>query len=69
MLQVKKDTIQTKKIDTKKGNNLQKTYIVQKGDTLYGISRKTGISVEDLMLFNNLSTPNINFGQKLIISQ
>ncbi|MDO4880345.1 MAG: glucosaminidase domain-containing protein [Capnocytophaga sp.] len=63
-----KDSIQVKN-NIKKLNSSQKTYIVQKGDTLYGISKKTGTSVENLMLFNKLSNPNINLGQKLIISQ
>ncbi len=35
------------------------TYAVQKGDTLWAISRKTGIAVQDIMKFNNLREETI----------
>ena len=35
------------------------TYIVQPGDTLYGISKQFGISVEEIRLANNLISNNI----------
>lgn len=41
-------------------------YVVAKGDTLYGIARKNGMSVADLMTLNNLdSSAVIKVGQKL----
>lgn len=43
------------------------TYIVQSGDTLYGISKQFGISVEDIKLTNNLSNNNIVVGTSLVI--
>ena len=45
----------------------QTIYIVQAGDTLYSISRKTGVSVDELMRINNLNSPSIRSGQELII--
>jgi LysM repeat protein len=43
-------------------------YIVQKGDTLFQISKKYGISVDDIAKTNNLTNPNfIKIGQNLII--
>ncbi len=43
---------------------------VQKGDTLYGIARKNGMSVADLMSLNNLdSSAVIKVGQKLKVTQ
>lgn len=42
-------------------------YIVQNGDTLYGISKQYGISVEDIKLANNLANNNIVEGQILVI--
>ena len=36
------------------------TYIVQRGDTLYGISRQFGVSVDSLKSVNNLSSNLIN---------
>jgi LysM repeat protein len=44
-------------------------YVVVKGDTLYGIARKNGMSVADLMALNNLdSSAVIKVGQKLKVS-
>ena len=43
------------------------TYIVQRGDTLYGISGQFGISIEDIKLSNNLTSNNIIVGQVLKI--
>ena len=44
-------------------------YVVAKGDTLYGIARKNGMSVADLMAINNLdSSAVIKIGQKLKVS-
>lgn len=43
------------------------TYIVQKGDTLFGISKQFGISIEDIKLANNLQNNNIVVGSSLLI--
>lgn len=43
------------------------TYIVQMGDTLYGISKQFGISVEEIKLENDLSGNTIIVGQVLRI--
>lgn len=44
-------------------------YVVSKGDTLYGIARKNGMTVADLMSINNLdSSAVIKVGQKLKVS-
>ena len=42
-------------------------YVVQKGDTLYGISKQFGVSVDDLKRVNNLSSSNISVGSVLRI--
>ncbi|MEM1376506.1 MAG: peptidoglycan DD-metalloendopeptidase family protein [Pseudomonadota bacterium] len=42
-------------------------YVVVSGDTLYGISRKTGASVSAIRRTNNLTTDNLRIGQALII--
>ena len=44
-----------------------KTYIVQNGDTLYGISKQFGLSIEALKKANNLTANNITIGQVLNI--
>jgi len=45
------------------------TYVVQKGDTLYSISKKTGKPVEEIKRMNSLGSNVIKLGQKLIINQ
>lgn len=42
-----------------------KIYVVKQGDTLYGISKKTNVSVENLMKINRLSSELLQIGQKL----
>lgn len=42
------------------------TYVVQKGDTLYGIAKKYNIKVADLYSLNNMSQNDVlKFGQKI----
>ena len=45
------------------------TYTVKSGDTLSGIAHKHGISLNNLMKWNNLSTTLIYPGNKLTVSQ
>lgn len=43
-------------------------YTVKRGDTLWGISRKFGITVENLVKLNSVKNPNLIYvGEKLII--
>ena len=49
-------------------SNFTNYYIVQKGDTLYNIANKYGLSVEELKKMNNLSTNNLSINQKLYVS-
>lgn len=44
-----------------------KTYTVEKGDTLYSISRKYNISVDALKRYNGLDSNDISIGQVLYI--
>lgn len=50
---------------TQGGN--QNIYIVQKGDSLYSIALKYGITVNELKAANNLTSNLLNIGQTLII--
>lgn len=45
------------------------TYKVQKGDSLYAISKKHGVSVSDLKTWNNLKSNTIHPNQKLKITK
>ena len=42
-------------------------YTVKSGDTLFGISRRTGVPVQQLMRANNMSSSNLKVGAKLTI--
>ncbi len=44
-------------------------HIVIKGDTLYSISRKYGLSVDELKKLNGLNSNDISIGQTLILSE
>jgi LysM repeat protein len=45
------------------------TYVVAEGDTIYGISRKFGISIESLIELNTLDNSNISIGQVITIKK
>jgi flagellum-specific peptidoglycan hydrolase FlgJ len=44
-----------------------KTYAVRQGDTLYNISKRFGLTVDDLKALNNLADNNIKIGQVLVV--
>lgn len=44
-------------------------YVIQKGDTLYSLSRKFNLSVEELKQINNISDTAISVGQKIKIKK
>ncbi len=46
-----------------------KKYIVQAREGLYAISKKYGVSIEQLKEWNNLSDDNLRVGQQLIVSK
>lgn len=43
------------------------TYVVKKGDTLFNISNRFGISIDDIKQLNKLTDAGIKIGQKLIL--
>lgn len=45
------------------------TYTVKKGDTLYSISRKYGVSIEDILKWNNKSDYNLKEGEQIRIKE
>jgi flagellum-specific peptidoglycan hydrolase FlgJ len=45
------------------------SYIVQKGDTLYNISKRFALTVDELIALNNMVDNNIKIGQKLVIKK
>lgn len=56
------------KTQSKALENSTSVYVVQKGDTLYAIARKCGLTVAELVSLNNMDTSTvIKVGQKLKI--
>lgn len=47
--------------------NENNMYLVQNGDTLWSISRKFGVSVDDIKRFNNLTSDILSIGMNLLI--
>ncbi len=45
-----------------------KTYQVKQGDTLYNVSKRFGLSVDELKALNMMGEDNIKIGQQLIIA-
>lgn len=56
-----------RKSKNRQENESVKTYTVAKGDTLYSISRRFNISVEDLKSFNKLKDTTLSIGQELYL--
>ena len=42
-------------------------YVIQPGDTLYSIARKYGVSVNDLLALNNLTSDILSIGESIIV--
>ncbi|QQL51598.1 glucosaminidase domain-containing protein [Mucilaginibacter ginkgonis] len=45
-----------------------KVYTVVAGDTLYNISRRFGVTIDQLKALNNMTDNNIKLGQKLVVA-
>jgi len=58
---IKDSLVQTTPVD--------KLYTVTQGDTLYNISKRFGLTVDDLKALNNMADNNIKIGQKLVIAK
>ena len=46
---------------------LPNTHTVSKGETLYGIASKYGVSIDDIKKLNNLTSSNLSIGQVLLL--
>lgn len=58
---------QVLKLPNTSSDNSNITYIVSAGDNLYSIARKYGVSVSDIMEYNNLKSNLLSIGQVLKI--
>jgi hypothetical protein len=67
LTQINDNGLMASKDSVTQGTTVNKSYTVTTGDTLYSISRRFGITVDDLKALNNLPDNNIRIGQKLIV--
>jgi hypothetical protein len=67
LTQINDNGLTASKDSVTQGTTVNKSYTVTTGDTLYSISRRFGITVDDLKALNNLPDSNIRIGQKLIV--
>ena len=67
LTQINDNGLTASKDSVTQGATVNKSYTVTTGDTLYSISRRFGITVDDLKALNNLPDNNIRIGQKLIV--
>lgn len=67
----KKQTLETaKKVSgktAKRPSHQTESYVVQKGDSLYTISKRVGLSVEEVKKMNQLRSSNLKIGQLLTL--
>lgn len=48
---------------------VNKLYTIKQGDTLYNVSKRFGLTVDELKVLNNMADNSIKIGQKLIIAK
>jgi hypothetical protein len=46
-----------------------KIYTIKTGDTLYNVSKRFGLTIDELKALNNMADNNIKIGQKLVIAK
>ena len=54
--------------DTSSSEDVGVYYTVKSGDTLYGIAKQYGLSVDELKAMNNLKSNTLSINQKLLVS-
>jgi serpin B len=48
---------------------MDKLHWVEKGESLYGISKKYGVTIDQIRLLNNMADNNVQVGQELLIQE
>ncbi|MEO8793958.1 MAG: glucosaminidase domain-containing protein [Daejeonella sp.] len=63
------ENIPQEKRETSKPAVAMTIYEVKKGDTLYSISRRFSLTVDEVKILNNLQSENLHLGQLLLVSK
>lgn len=56
-------------INTEKNISIPEFHLVEKGEGLYGISKKYGISIDEIKSLNQLESEDLSIGQKLFLQK
>jgi hypothetical protein len=67
LTQIDQKTAIAQKDSVSQSSSISKNYTVKQGDTLYNISKRFGLTVDDLRSLNNLADSNIKIGQVLVV--
>ncbi len=67
LTQIDQKTAVAQKDSVSQSSSISKNYTVKQGDTLYNISKRFGLTVDDLKSLNNLADSNIKIGQVLVV--
>lgn len=67
--QIDQNIVKTEKDSIIKKTSADKVYTVQQGDTLFNISNRFGLTVDDLKALNNIENNTIRIGQKLVLAK
>ncbi len=67
--QIAEKTPEEKKTEPEKAPLVMKIYEVVAGDTLYSVSRRFGLTVEELKVLNSLNGTDLKPGQLLLVSK
>jgi hypothetical protein len=69
LAEISENIPQEKKEEGAKPPVVMKIYEVKKGDTLYSISRRFSLTIEDVRILNNLQKEDVQLGQLLLVSK
>jgi hypothetical protein len=67
LTQIQQNPTTAPKDSVMQSNVSDKMYTVQQGDTLYSLSKRFGLTVDELKTLNNLIDNNIKIGQRLVV--
>ncbi len=67
--EISKEAYVKQQVEPEKAPVAMKIYEVKQGDTLFSISRRFGISVDDMKILNSIQGTDLKLGQLLLVSK
>ncbi|WP_377123026.1 glucosaminidase domain-containing protein [Mucilaginibacter antarcticus] len=69
LTQINKNIARETKDSLVQSTPLNRLYTIKTGDTLYNVSKRFGLTVDELKALNNMADNNIKLGQKLVVAK